>query len=70
MGEALILDARDTPDYADGWRIYDAAAKADEVGAGLAFVRSRRSLREFQEYLNSQRAFRKAQRTSRWCDPY
>ena len=69
-GGSLILDDWDTPDYPDGWSIYEAAANADELGPGLAFVRNRQSLREFQDYLNGQRAFRSARRTSRWCNPY
>jgi len=44
MGGSIILDNEDAALLdTDSRRILDSASKCDELGAGLAFVRNRRS---------------------------
>jgi hypothetical protein len=68
MGGSIILDNEDAALLdTDSRRILDSASKCDELGAGLAFVRNRRSYQEWCDYLRANGALNRARNPKRWC---
>jgi hypothetical protein len=69
MGEGMILDDQDTPQYEDGWSILRLAEATGTLGQALAFIRNQRTVAEFKTWLLNERTLNRALKRERWSDP-
>jgi hypothetical protein len=70
MSNGLVLDLTQYGD-AESRAIAELAAHKNELGSGWTFIKHRRALAEFRQYLKADRVFKRILRPRQhWSHPY